>query len=122
MTPNTSALNRLVAVYCSGLSQTSKDLFDYVEAVKISRKIWTDDILADHIGKEYLPGSEVITDDQIAEYLRNNVETCYHPVGTCAIGPDQDSALDTEFRLRGIGKFTFLKNYLLTYNSKMDSA
>ena len=82
-----------------------QDLLDYVEAVKMARKIWTDKILADHIGKEYLPGSGVVTDDQIKDYLRNNIETCYHPVGTCAIGPDPDSALDAEFRLRGIGKF-----------------
>ena len=56
------------------------------EAVKVARKIWRDEVLADHIGKEYLPGDQVVTDDQIMNHLRNSIEPCYHPVGTCAIG------------------------------------
>ena len=61
--------------------------------------------MKDHIGTEYSPGPEVQSDDQIAEYLRNNVETCYHPVGTCAMGPNNDDVVDTEFKVRGLGQF-----------------
>ena len=59
--------------------------------------------MKDHIGAEYCPGPEVQSDDQIAEYLRNNVETCYHPVGSCAMGPDDDDVVDAEFKVRGLG-------------------
>ncbi|KNC81709.1 hypothetical protein SARC_05981 [Sphaeroforma arctica JP610] len=31
-----------------------------------------------------------IGDDEIREYIRNNVDTVYHPVSTCAMGPDSN--------------------------------
>ena len=36
------------------------------------------------------------------QFLRENVETCYHPVGSCKIGNDDWSPLDENFRVKGI--------------------
>src|SRR5882757_108945 len=38
-------------------------------------------------GEEYSPGPHIKTDAQILDYIRNNSQTAYHPVGTCRMGP-----------------------------------
>jgi len=41
---------------------------------------------------------------QLKEFLRNNADTEYHPVGTCKMGPDSDpmAVVDEQLRLKGI--------------------
>ena len=47
--------------------------------------------------------AEVRTDDEIRAILRRRVDTVYHPVGTCAMGPDPASAVvDANLRVHGL--------------------
>jgi choline dehydrogenase-like flavoprotein len=36
------------------------------------------------------------------EYIRNNAETIYHPVGTCKMGQDEMAVVDDRLRVHGI--------------------
>ena len=90
-----------------------KDLLDYAQAVRSSRHIWNDSIMKDTIGVEYHPGADVKSDDQLHAHLRNNVETCYHPVGSCAIGSNEDDVVDTQFKVRGIGERCITRSKLM---------
>lgn len=53
---------------------------------------------------EWKPGNEVKTDEQIIRYLRDNVESVYHPVGTCKMGRDDDefAVVNASLNVRGI--------------------
>jgi choline dehydrogenase len=58
---------------------------------------------------ELAPGEEVRTDAEIRDFIRHNLTTIYHPVGTCAMGGDSRvaasrlaSVVDPELRVRGI--------------------
>ncbi|MEO0471991.1 MAG: choline dehydrogenase [Bacteroidota bacterium] len=42
------------------------------------------------------------TDADLNEHLNHNVETCYHPVGTCKMGHDPMAVVDDQLRVRGI--------------------
>jgi len=42
------------------------------------------------------------SDAEIAEFLRNELETLYHPVGTCKMGVDGLAVVDAQLRVRGI--------------------
>lgn len=42
------------------------------------------------------------TDDQLTEFLRQEVQHIYHPVGTCKMGTDKMSVVDTQLRVRGM--------------------
>jgi choline dehydrogenase len=53
-------------------------------------------------GGEYKPGKYVQTDKQIEDYLRQHLETIYHPVSTCRMGTDDMSVVDTDFKVKGI--------------------
>ena len=49
---------------------------------------------------EQLPASSDRADMQA--YIRRHAQTLYHPVGTCAMGADDDSVVDLELRVRGV--------------------
>ena len=49
------------------------------------------------------------TDDELREFVRHDLATLYHPVGTCAMGGDSrlaasrlTSVVDPELRVRGV--------------------
>ncbi len=41
------------------------------------------------------------SDGEIAEYIGNNVETLYHPVGTCKMGGDKMAVVDSHLKVYG---------------------
>jgi len=53
-------------------------------------------------GAEVSPGPGVQSDDEILDYIRNNAQTAYHPVGTCKMGIDEKAVVDPELRVRGL--------------------
>ncbi len=36
------------------------------------------------------------------DYIRGNVATFFHPVGTCRMGSDERAVVDAELRVRGV--------------------
>ncbi|MEO8802379.1 MAG: choline dehydrogenase [Rudaea sp.] len=78
------------------------DLRTLIEALKLSREIFAAAPFANVRGDEILPGSTCVSDDDIIAYIRRKAETVYHPVGTCRMGNDADSVVDSQLRVRGI--------------------
>jgi choline dehydrogenase-like flavoprotein len=52
-------------------------------------------------GKRLAPDSELKTDAEIDRWIRNNVVTVNHPLGTCAMGVGSNAVLDHELKVRG---------------------
>jgi choline dehydrogenase len=75
-----------------------EDLRVLIEGVKLARRIAGAGPLEPWVQGERPPGAEAQTDDQIAEWIRANAHTIYHPVGTCALG----RVVDAELRVRGV--------------------
>jgi choline dehydrogenase len=75
-----------------------------VQALKACRELYAQSPLREMIVAELLPGRDVSTDAQIAEYLRAHVEHRHHPVGTCRMGTANDSGavVDAQLRVHGI--------------------
>jgi len=82
--------------------QEDHDLEVMVEGIKIARNILNAPALDEYRGAEYMPGESVRTDDEIRDYIRNNTQTIYHPVGTCKMGSDKRSVVDSRLRVHGI--------------------
>ena len=53
-------------------------------------------------GEEIAPGAHRQTDEDLLDWVRNNAETTYHPVGTCKMGSDPLAVVDRELRVHGI--------------------
>lgn len=78
------------------------DLAVLVEGVKIARQILSAPALDPYRGEEYLPGPSVQSDDEIAEFVRNNVQNIYHPVGTCKMGHDPQAVVNARLQVYGV--------------------
>ena len=70
------------------------DLDAMVTGFKKSRQILAQSPFSAYCLREYEPGATVQTDEQIKDYIRQNSETIYHPVGTCKMGCDNMSVVD----------------------------
>ena len=53
-------------------------------------------------GEEIAPGVKIQSDDELLDWVRNNAETTYHPVGTCKMGSDPMAVVDDQLRVRGM--------------------
>jgi choline dehydrogenase len=58
--------------------------------------------LAEVIGDPIRPESLPTTFDERVEAIRAWSETLYHPIGTAAMGPNPDSVVDPQLRVRGV--------------------
>lgn len=73
-----------------------------VAAVKQARMIMTAKALAVYSPEEILPGPAVQSDDALLREIGNIATTIFHPVGTCKMGRDEYSVVDSTLRVHGI--------------------
>lgn len=79
------------------------DLEATKEAAKYLRKMGTTSPFKELWVKEYDPGFDTQTDEQWEAYVRENVSTFYHPLGTCAMLPKEDGGVvDPALRVYGV--------------------
>lgn len=81
-----------------------EDLDAMVSGMRIARQVIAAPSFAKHRGKELTPGDEMTSDAALKEYARKTVGTCFHPAGTCKMGPDADpmAVVDPTLKVRGI--------------------
>ncbi|KAJ2918915.1 hypothetical protein MD484_g1503, partial [Candolleomyces efflorescens] len=78
------------------------DIGVLVEGVKLARRLIKANSLAAIQAKELAPGPSVQTDDQIADFGRQNPGTVFHPLGTAAMLPKNKGGV-VDHRLRVYG-------------------
>lgn len=69
--------------------------------VRLSHRIAEASPLADYAPQDRHP-VDLQDDAALDEMIRNRADTVYHPVGTCRMGSDSDSVVDTKLRVRGV--------------------
>jgi choline dehydrogenase len=78
------------------------DLRTLVEGVSLARRIAATKAFDPYRGEEMTPGKQIARDDEIAEFIRAESQTLYHPVGTCKMGTDALAVVDAMLRVHGI--------------------
>ena len=79
-----------------------EDLEAMVAGFKLTRRIMEAPALKSQATSEMFSAG-VESDDQIRDFLRRRVDTVYHPVGTCMMGPDpKTSVVDAQLRVHGL--------------------
>ncbi|MCH6171396.1 GMC family oxidoreductase [Pseudonocardia alaniniphila] len=79
----------------------SHDLEMMVTGLRLAREIGNQSSLGSWRDAEVAPGPGA-DGSTSREYLRAATQSYYHPVGTCRIGSDEMSVVDTDLRVRGI--------------------
>ena len=85
------------------------DLEPLVWAVRMAREFAAARPMSRLCTAELAPSQDAQSESEIREFIRSNLSTIYHPVGTCAMGGDSKlaaskltSVVDPELRVRGI--------------------
>ena len=78
------------------------DMEVLVAGVKLARRILNSPAFEPYRGEEYLPGAAIESDEEIKEFIRNYVQTVYHPVGTCKMGNDRMAVVNDRLQVHGI--------------------
>jgi choline dehydrogenase-like flavoprotein len=77
------------------------DLRAVVGGIRLARRLVGGLIHDGRIAEEELPGPHVQTDDELAEYVRDNAWG-HHAAGSCAIGPrERNGVLTSDFAVHG---------------------
>ena len=81
---------------------TPTDQRTIVDGLKLARGLLGSPHMQAFIASEFLPGTDVKTDEQLLNYARNNGGTVFHPTSTCKMGIDAMSVVDPELKVHGI--------------------
>lgn len=62
-----------------------------IKGLRLAREILSQPAMRPYVKSEVLPGSDLMTDEQLFNYACAHAKTDHHPVGTCKIGPASNS-------------------------------
>jgi choline dehydrogenase len=81
---------------------TPEDLEIAVEGLRFTRRIMAAKALARFNPREYLPGSQVATDEELHKAAGDLGTTIFHPVSTCKMGSDGQAVVSDQLSVHGL--------------------
>jgi choline dehydrogenase len=82
---------------------TEQDRREWVEAIRVARRILNQPAMDEYNGGEISPGPQVETDEQILDWVKHDAETALHPTCTVKMGTGPDAVLDpSSMRVHGL--------------------
>ena len=80
------------------------DWADFRTCIRLTREIFAQDAMAPFVRHEIAPGAGAQSDDALDAFIRDHVESAYHPCGTCRMGraTDPGAVVDPECRVIGV--------------------
>lgn len=78
------------------------DWLEFRACIRHTREIFAQQALAPYRGRELAPGEDKTTQADLDAFLRQKLESAYHPCGTCRMGTDDSAVTRPDGRLRGI--------------------
>ncbi len=89
---------------CFNYMSLPEDWEEMRACVRLTRELFAQQAFDRYRGREIQPGAAVQSDSQIDEFIRQKVESAYHPSCSCRMGAADDPAavVDPQGRVRGI--------------------
>lgn len=82
---------------------TEKDVSEVIQGSRLIRTLMEAPALRDITAEEVLPGTAVDSEEDMLAYFRENGGSIYHLCGSCAMGPDpQTAVVDSRLRVHGV--------------------
>ncbi|MGF1475536.1 MAG: choline dehydrogenase [Geminicoccaceae bacterium] len=81
-----------------------QDWIDFRTCIRLSREIFAQPAFRPFAGREIAPGDDRRTDQDLDAFIRDHVESAYHPCGTCKMGnvDDPNAVVDPHCRVIGL--------------------
>jgi choline dehydrogenase len=82
---------------------TAQDRREWIEAIRVARRILNQPAFDPYNGGETSPGASVESDEEILDWVARDAETALHPSCTCRMGADDLSVVDpATMRVHGL--------------------
>lgn len=80
------------------------DWADFRKAIRLTREVFAQEAFRPYVKHEIQPGAGIASDGELDDFIREHVESAYHPCGTCRMGAASDPAavVDPECRVIGV--------------------
>ena len=80
------------------------DWDEFRRAIRLTREIFAQPAMADHVKHEIQPGQGVQSDAEIDAFIREHAESAFHPCGTARLGRRDDplAVVDPDCRVIGV--------------------
>lgn len=79
---------------------------DWVEmraCIRLTRELFAQGVFDDYRGAELAPGNACQSDDSLDQFIKDKVESAYHPCGTCRMGTDERAVVDPHtMKVKGV--------------------
>ncbi|MEJ6472682.1 choline dehydrogenase [Pseudoalteromonas piscicida] len=79
-----------------------EDIEGFRACVRLTREIIEQSAFDDFRQSEIQPGEHIQTDEEIDAFVRQAVESAYHPSCSCKMGEDEMAVVDSQTRVRGV--------------------
>ncbi len=81
-----------------------EDWADFRRCIRLTRELFAQPAFQPFAGREIAPGDAVQSDAELDAYIKQHVESAYHPCGTCRMGAATDDAavVDPDCRVIGV--------------------
>ena len=81
---------------------TEEDRRFAVAGARFIRRLAETRAFRPYVESEYRPGAGIATDEQLLDFARETGTSGYHPVGTCRMGNDSMSVVNSDLRVHGV--------------------
>ncbi|MGB0894171.1 MAG: choline dehydrogenase [Parashewanella sp.] len=81
---------------------TQEDIESFRACVRLTREIINQPAFDEYRGEEIQPGINVQSDEEIDTFVRQFVESAYHPSCSCKMGTDDMAVVDPQTKVHGI--------------------
>jgi len=73
-----------------------------IKGLRLAREILRQPALKPFVMAERMPGDDLNTDEELAQYAYRSCKTDHHPAGTCAMGSGPAAVVTPDLKLRGL--------------------
>ncbi len=95
---------------------TDQDRWEWVEAVRVARRLLNQPAFDRYNGGELSPGHEVESDPEILEWVKRDAETALHPSCTARMGADDVAVVDPgSMRVYGVDNLRVVDASVMPY-------
>ncbi len=89
------------------------DWLEMRACVRLTREVFAQPAFDPWRGRELAPGDEAQSDEEIDAFVRETVQSAYHPCGTCRMGADDMAVVDPELRVRGMERLRVVDSSIM---------
>jgi choline dehydrogenase-like flavoprotein len=79
-----------------------RDLAVLLKGLRLGREVFKSPEFARYRAREVSPGPALQSDADLSDYISAEAYTVHHPVGTCRMGNDAESVVDSQLRVVGL--------------------